>query len=109
MTSTRAPDFVLDKIGAPAWRSPRIVERPDQTRLAANEDERLALVERMIAKRHAIGARREKIRADRLGDPKAAGGIFAVDDYAIERPGLPQLWADGRRAPPGQPGRQCHR
>ena len=81
----------FEEIGAAAGRPARIVERPDQTRLAGDEDERLALVEGMIAKRHAVRARRENIGADRLGDPKAAGRVLAVDNNEVEPPGLTQF------------------
>src|SRR5208283_5862079 len=81
----------LDEIGTSAGRPARIVEGPDQARLAGDEDEGLALIESMIAECHAIRARREKVGADRLGDPKAAGGVLAIDDNAIEAPGITQF------------------
>src|SRR5579862_240490 len=45
----------------------------------------------MVAQRHRVGARAEKIVADRLGDAKTAGGVLAVDDDEIERPTTAQL------------------
>jgi len=81
----------LEKIGAASGRPARIVHGPNQTPLAGDEDERLALVEGMIAKRHAIRPRRENIGADRLGDPKAAGRVLAVYNNEVEPPGLPQF------------------
>jgi hypothetical protein len=79
------------KIGAAAWRSARIVERPDQARLMGYEIKRLALVEGVIAERHAIGASAKKIGANSFGNAEAAGGVFAVDHDAIEVPRDTQL------------------
>src|SRR5947209_480183 len=75
----------IKKRAAPrrAWR---IIGRPQKPRLALDEDKCLALIESMVAERHAIGASIEKIIADRLGDAEAAGGILAVDDDEVERP-----------------------
>src|SRR5450631_1376770 len=76
----------FDEIGATAGRSARVVERPDETRLAGDENERLALIERMISKGYAIGARRDEVGANRLGDPESARRVLAIDDHAIEPP-----------------------
>ena len=47
-------------------------------------DERVLLIESMIAERNAVGACIEKVGQDGFGDAEAAGGIFAVDDDEIE-------------------------
>ena len=47
-------------------------------------DERVLLIERMVAERHAIGAGIEQVGQDGFGDAEAASGIFAVDDDEIE-------------------------
>src|SRR5205085_9189379 len=64
----------------------RIVERPDQTRRALDEYERLALVPCVVAERDHISARVDEFPIDHLGDAKAAGGVLAIDDDKIELP-----------------------
>ena len=59
--------------GATSGRTGWIVERAQQTRLALDENERLALVPTVVAERDRIGARRQQVVADRLGDAEAAG------------------------------------
>ena len=76
----------VDQIGAAAGRPRREIGRADQPRLALDKDERLALVEGVIAERDRVGAGLEEFLADRLGDAEAAGGVFAVDDDEIEPP-----------------------
>ena len=44
----------------------------------------------MVAEGDDIGASRQDLVADRLGDAEAAGGVLAVDDDAVELPGLAQ-------------------
>ena len=56
----------LDHRGAAARRAGGIVGRPDQARLALDEDQRLALVEGVIAERHRIDADGAEILEDRL-------------------------------------------
>ena len=80
----------LDHGGAAAGRAGREVRRAHEPRLALDEDERLALVQGMVAERHGVGAGHQDLVADRLGDAEAAGGVLAVDDDAIEPPALAQ-------------------
>ena len=80
----------LDQRRAAPGRAGGVVERSDQARLAFDEDERLALVEGVIAERHGIGARVDEIGADGLGDARAAGRVLAVHHHGVERPGRPQ-------------------
>ncbi len=54
-------------------------------RIALDEDERLLLVEGVIAERDGIGAGLDQLLHDRLGDAEAAGRVLAVDDDEIER------------------------
>ena len=90
MTSTRAP-LRASTIAAPRPGVPgRIVGGAHQARLALDEHQRLALVEGVVAERDHIGARRQQLVADRLGDAEAAGRVLAVDDDEIELPGVAQ-------------------
>ena len=77
--------------GAAAGRARRVVDRADHPLLPLDEDERLALVEGVVAEGHAIGALSEKIVADRLGYAEAAGGVLAVDDHEVEFPAPPHV------------------
>ena len=52
----------LDQVGAAARRAGRVIHRPEQPRLALDEDERLALVPGMVAERDGIGARGQESR-----------------------------------------------
>ena len=71
-------------------RARRVVHGPQQTGLPLDENQRLALVEGVIAERHAIRAGLQKFVADGLGDAKAAGGVLAIDDDEIQLPELAQ-------------------
>ena len=51
-----------------------------------DEDEGIALVERMIAERDHVGPRVEKIIEDRLRDPEAARRVLPVHHDEIELP-----------------------
>ena len=51
---------------------------------ALGEDQRLALVEDVVAGGHDVGAGIEHLAQDFLGDAEAAGGVLAVDDDEIE-------------------------
>ena len=68
----------VDQRGAAAGAALGPVHRPEQVGIALDEDQRLALVEGMVAKRHDIRARREKAEEDLLGDAEAMRGILAV-------------------------------
>ena len=72
-----------------------IVQRPQEPRLSLDEHEGFALIPGMVAERDGVGARREDLVADRLGDPEAAGRVLAVDDDAVEPPPLAER---GRRS-----------
>ena len=80
----------LDDRRASSGRAGRPIRGAQQTRLTLDEDERLALIPGMVAKRHRIGARFDELGADRLGDAGPARRIFAVHDDAIERKPSPQ-------------------
>ena len=61
-----------------------IVDRTQETLLPRGEDQRLALVEDVVAGRHHVGAGVEDRPEHLLGDAEAAGGVLAVDDDEIE-------------------------
>ena len=83
-TSTRAP-FLAMKTPEPRPGVPfGIVGRPQEALLARRERQRLALVPDMVAGGHDIGAGRNRLAKDLLGDAEAAGGVLAVDDDEIE-------------------------
>ena len=90
-TSARAPPAAFDHRRAAPGRAGRIIDRAHQPRLAGDEDQRLLLVEGVIAERHRVGAGLEKFVADRLGDAEAAGRVLAVDDDDVEPPARPQI------------------
>ena len=75
-----------DQIGAAARRARREIGGADQPGLALDIDQRLALIEGVIAESYRIGAGFEELLANRLGDAKAAGGVFAVDGDEVEPP-----------------------
>ena len=72
----------FDQVGAAARRARRVVGRADQPRLALDIDQRLALIERMVAERHRVGARIDQLLADRFGDAETARRVLADDDDA---------------------------
>ena len=45
----------------------------------------------MVAQGHHIRARAENFRTDAFGNAEPSGGVFAIDDDAIERPARPQI------------------
>ena len=49
-------------------------------------DQRLALIPGMVTERDRIGTGVDEFLVDRFGDPKTAGGVFAIDHDEIERP-----------------------
>ena len=76
----------VDQRGAAAGRALRIIERSNEARRALDEDQRLALIPRVIAERDGIGAGVDELVVDRLGDAEAAGRVLAIDDDEIELP-----------------------
>ena len=76
---------------AAAGRAGRIVQRPDQPRLALDEGQRLLLVPGVVAERHGIGAGVEQFASGGLGDAEAAGCVLAIGDHQIELPVAHQL------------------
>jgi hypothetical protein len=76
----------LEQHHAAPRRAGRIVVRTDEPRRALDEDERLALIPRMIAAGDDIGAGVDHLRVDLLGDAETASRVLAVDDNAIELP-----------------------
>ncbi len=70
--------------GALAGRSLGKIGRAQETVLARREGQRLALVPDVVAGRHHVGAGRDRLAKDLLGDAEAAGGVLAVDDDEIE-------------------------
>ena len=70
---------------AAAGRSRRIVSGPEEALLALGEDQRLALVEDVVAGGHHIGAGAQHLAQYVLGDAEAAGGVLAVHHHEIER------------------------
>src|SRR5262249_35138093 len=75
---------------APPRRAGRIIERADEPRGALDEDERLALVPRMIAAGDRVRAGIDHLGVDLLSDTEAAGRVLAIDDDAIELPVAPE-------------------
>ena len=82
MTSTRAPRH--EDAGAAARRAGGIVERPKEAILPRGKDQRLALVEDVIAGGHHISAGVDHPAKNLLGDAEAAGGVLAVDGDEID-------------------------
>ena len=76
----------VDQRGATARRAGRKVDRPQQPRLALDEDQRLLLIPRVVADGHDVGAGIEEFLVDRLGDAEAAGSVLAIDRDEIEPP-----------------------
>ena len=68
---------------ATARTARRPVHGAQQVGIALDEDQRLALVEGVIAERHDIGARRHKAEEDVLGDAEAMRGILAIHHHEI--------------------------
>ena len=62
------------------------ISRANQPRRALDEHQRLALIPRMIAERHRIGAGVDEFLIDCFRDAEAAGRVLAIDDDEIERP-----------------------
>ena len=88
----------VDQRRAAAGRAARKIRRPDQSRRALDEHQRLALVPGVVAERDRVGAGVEQFLVDRLGDAEAAGRVLAVDDDEIERPVADharQMFGDG--------------
>ena len=73
--------------------------------MTLDEDQRLALVEGMIAQRHHVGARREKAEEDLFRDAKAMRGILAIDHDQIRPVPRPQA---GKLARHGLAARSAH-
>ena len=71
-------------VGAAPRRAGRIVERAQEIVVPRGEDQRLALVPDVVARRHAIGAGVDEALKNLLGDAEAAGGVLAVDDDEVE-------------------------
>ena len=69
-----------------ARRTGRVVDRPNEPGGALDEHQGLALIPRVVAKSHGIGAGIDEFAIDGLGDAESAGGVFAVDDDEIELP-----------------------
>ena len=80
----------VDEGRAAAGGADGIVERPDQPRRPLDEDQRLALVEGVVAERDGVGTGVDQLVVDRLGDAEAAGRVLAVDGDEIELPVAPE-------------------
>ena len=79
--------------GAAPRRAGGIVERTEEAVLPLGEDQRLALVEDVVAGGHHVGAGVDDPAKDLLGDAEAAGGVLAVDGDEIDA-----MVGDQRRA-----------
>src|SRR5262245_20522088 len=93
----------VDQRGAAARIVAREIQRPDQTRRALDEDQRLLLIPGVGAKRDDMGAGIEQFPGDGFRDAEAAGRILAIDDDEIERPVLDhagEVFQDGGAAGP---------
>ena len=101
-TSTLRPSTGLDQRGAAAGRTGGIVQGANEPGLPVDEDEGFTLVEGVVAERHGIGARREDLGTDRLGDAGAPGGVLAVHHDAIEGPAGPKVRQFGRDRGPAR-------
>ena len=103
ITSTCAP-FRAGKSPAPRPGVPGgIIDRTQQARLAVDEDQRLALVPRMVARGDDIGAGVDELLADRLGDAEAARRILAIDDDEIGGIARSELRQFGDHGLPARP------
>ena len=83
MTPTRTPLVGSDHAGAGSGSAVRIVGRPNQPRLVADEFQRLALVPHVIAGGDHVHAGREDLEHVLARDARAAGGVLAVGDHQI--------------------------
>ncbi len=77
----------LEHPRAPAGRHLGKVQRPQDARLGLDETGHVLLVERVIAQRQAIRARRQQLFGVITGEPRALAGVFAVDHDEIQPPG----------------------
>ena len=103
-----APALRFEQIGPRARRvhQARIVQRPDQARLAHDVGQGLALVPAVVAQRQAVGARHEQLARGVLGYAEATGGVLGVHHHEIE----PQVAFQPRQmiADPVTPGLADH-
>jgi hypothetical protein len=83
-------------------RGLRVVERPQDARLALDELEHVALVEGMVAEREHVGARVEKRTGMRGRQPRARGRVLAVHHDEVEPPVGPE---PGEAVDHGRPSR----
>ena len=84
----------------------RIVQRPDQPRLAHDVGQRLLLVPGVVAQGQAVGAGVEQLARGGLGDAEAGGGVLGVDDDELQaQPPAQarQVLGEARRGPSGRP------
>ena len=97
----------LEQLRAAARRvgEGRIVQRPDQPRLAHDVGQRLLLVPGVVAQRQAVGAGVEQLAGGGLGDAEAGGGVLGVDDHELEAEARGAGPAGGRPGPRGPSGR----
>ncbi len=78
------PFLALIEPRAAAGRTRGKIDRPQKPLLAFDEDQRVLLVERMIAERDRVRAGIQKLLEDVLGDAEAAGRVLAIDDDEVE-------------------------
>ncbi len=65
-------------------------------------DERVLLIEGVVAERYRVGASVDQVVEDRLGDAEPAGRVLAVDHHEIEIIARPQT---GQRLDHRRPAR----
>ena len=82
-TQTRFFDELAKLMTNAAGAAQGPVHRAQQVGIALDEDQRLALVEGVVAQGDRIGTRGEKAEEDVLGDAKAVGGVLAVHHHKV--------------------------
>ena len=74
----------LEHGGAAPRRAFGIVDGTDEPLVALDENERLLLIEGVVAQRDDVGAGLQQIHEDRFRDAEAARRVLAVDDDEVE-------------------------
>src|SRR5206468_6701251 len=69
-----------------AGRPPRIVERPEETRLPGKVVENLLLVPDMVARGHAVDAAGEDLLAQIRRDAESVRGVLDVRHHEVDPP-----------------------
>ena len=105
ITRTRLPEAVSTSAVPRPGQPLGPVHGAQKIGIALDKDQRLALVEGVIAERHHVGARRKKPQENILGDAETMRGVFAVHHDEIGRIALAE---DRQVAGDGVAARAAH-